>query len=188
MHEPLRAQAHCPDGPQGLIRSRPERDEAASRALAKKSQVKAQVVAASVIMERMYVAARLVARCGMTRDDYNRFCAALPHTTHVVQWGASDVWKVGGQNQAKVFAIGSMEGGQLHVSFKCSRMSFDMLKDAPGFRPAPYLASRGMIWLQRTSAESVDDEGFKRYLCESHRLVSLGLTRKLQRELGLNQG
>jgi predicted DNA-binding protein (MmcQ/YjbR family) len=120
----------------------------------------------------------------MTPDNFNYFCQSLPHTTHVVQWGGSHVWKVGG----KVFAIGSMAAERLQVSFKCSRMSFDMLKDAPGFRPAPYLASRGMIWLQRTSADSMDDEAFKLYLRESYRLISLGLTQKLQRQLGLNQG
>jgi predicted DNA-binding protein (MmcQ/YjbR family) len=121
----------------------------------------------------------------MTPDNFNYFCQYLPHATHVVQWGGSHVWKIGG----KVFAIGSQhENGEwLHVSFKCSRMSFDMLKDAPGFRPAPYLASRGMIWLQRTSNASMDDEAFKLYLRESYRLVSLGLTRKTQKELGLNQ-
>ncbi|MGL4441226.1 MAG: MmcQ/YjbR family DNA-binding protein [Bosea sp. (in: a-proteobacteria)] len=123
----------------------------------------------------------------MIRDDYNRFCQSLPHATHVVQWGASHVWKIG----SKVFAIGSQRGSTddtwLNISFKCSRMSFDMLKDASGFRPAPYLASRGMIWLQRTSGENMDDEAFKLYLRESHRLVSLGLTRKAQKELGLNQ-
>jgi predicted DNA-binding protein (MmcQ/YjbR family) len=37
----------------------------------------------------------------MTRDAFNFFCAALLATTHVVQWGNCDVWKVGG----KVFAI-----------------------------------------------------------------------------------
>lgn len=120
----------------------------------------------------------------MTRDDYNRFCQSLPHTTHVVQWGGSHVWKVGG----KVFAIGSQHdnqmGDRLNISFKCSRMSFDMLKEAPGFRPAPYLATRGMIWLQRTSSESVDDQGFMLYISESCRLVSLGLPKKLQRQLG----
>jgi predicted DNA-binding protein (MmcQ/YjbR family) len=120
----------------------------------------------------------------MTRDDFNGFCAALPQATYITQWGGSDVWKIGG----KVFAIGSGAKESLHISFKCSRMSFDMLKDAPGFRPAPYLASRGMIWLQRTSGEGMDDRNFKAYLAESHRLVSLGLTRKLQTELGLNQG
>lgn len=131
--------------------------------------------------DRHYVAAACVASWHMTRDDFNRFCGSLPHAFHVVQWGGSDVWKVGG----KVFAIGSMPGAGLHVSFKCSRMSFDMLKDAPGFRPAPYLASRGMIWLQRMSDESIPDADFALYLKESHRLVSLGLTRKLRIELGL---
>ena len=123
----------------------------------------------------------------MTPESYNRFCQALPHTVYVMQWGGSHVWKVGSLQQAKIFAIGSMPGGTLLVSFKCSRMSFDMLKDAPGFRPAPYLASRGMIWLQRTSDESMDDDAFRAYLTESHRLVSRGLTRNLQKELRLNQ-
>jgi len=27
----------------------------------------------------------------MTRDEFNAFCAALPQTTHVVQWGNADV-------------------------------------------------------------------------------------------------
>ena len=116
--------------------------------------------------------------------DYDAFCGSLPHATRVVQWGGSRVWKVGG----KVFAIGGEEAPDfVSVSFKCSSMSFDLLKQRPGLRPAPYLASRGMKWLQRTSAASMDDETFKAYLRESHRLVSLGLTKALQRELGLNQ-
>ncbi|RUU07854.1 MmcQ/YjbR family DNA-binding protein, partial [Mesorhizobium sp. M6A.T.Ca.TU.002.02.2.1] len=28
----------------------------------------------------------------MTLDDYNSFCASLPSTTHVVQWGGAHVW------------------------------------------------------------------------------------------------
>lgn len=112
---------------------------------------------------------------------YNRFCAALPATTHVVQWGGADVWKVGG----KVFAIGRDEGGGLAVSFKCSPMSFELLKEQEGLRPAPYLASRGMSWIQRFSDAGLPDEAFLDYLRESHRLVALGLTKKLQRELRL---
>ena len=42
----------------------------------------------------------------MTLDEYNAFCGSLPSTTHVVQWGGADVWKVGG----KVFAIGGRGG------------------------------------------------------------------------------
>ena len=119
----------------------------------------------------------------MNIDHYNAFCARLPHTSHVVQWGGAHVWKVGG----KVFAIaGWSDGEELAVTFKCSQLSFDMLKRRPGFRPAPYLASRGFLWLQRTSRESLDDATLESYLRESHRLASLSLSLKKQRELGLN--
>jgi predicted DNA-binding protein (MmcQ/YjbR family) len=119
----------------------------------------------------------------MTTDDYNAFCGGLPHTTHVVQWGGADVWKIGG----KVFAIGGWQDDDeaLHVTFKCSEMSYELLKNTPGCRPAPYLASRGMKWIQRTSDEALDDDGLKDYIAESYRLVARGLTKKVQRELGL---
>lgn len=118
----------------------------------------------------------------MQLEEYNTFCASLPHTTHVVQWGGAHVWKVGG----KVFAIaGSNENHELAVTFKCSDIAFDILKEQPGLRPAPYLASRGMKWIQRQSGETMDDEALKDYLGESHRLVAAGLTKKVQRELGL---
>lgn len=119
----------------------------------------------------------------MTLDDYNRFCASLPCTTHVVQWGGAEVWKVGG----KVFAIaGWSDGDGLAVTFKCSRLAFDILSDQPGCRPAPYLASRGMSWIQRTSDEAMDDAALRDYLAESHRLVALNLTRKTRAALGLD--
>jgi predicted DNA-binding protein (MmcQ/YjbR family) len=121
----------------------------------------------------------------MTRDDYNRFCASLPSTTHVVQWGGADVWKVGG----KVFAIGGWDdGGRLFVTFKCSEVAFDILRDQPGLRPAPYLASRGMKWIQRQTGESMDDTALKDYLRESHRLIAVKLPKKIRSELGLFQG
>ncbi len=121
----------------------------------------------------------------MTLDEYNAFCGQLAHTSHAVQWGNANVWKVAG----KVFAIGGWQdvGEELHVTFKVSDMSYDLLQEQPGCRPAPYLASRGVKWIQRTGRESLDDEGLMDYLRESYRLVSLGLTKKMQRELGLNQ-
>lgn len=120
----------------------------------------------------------------MTLADYNAFCRSLPHTTHVVQWGGAHVWKVGG----KVFAICWHEGAELHVTFKCSELSYEMLKEMPGCRPAPYLASRGMKWIQRRNAEAVDDAGLRVYIAESHRLVGLGLPKRVQKELGLASG
>ncbi|MES0061418.1 MmcQ/YjbR family DNA-binding protein [Mesorhizobium sp. M0041] len=118
----------------------------------------------------------------MTLDDYNSFCASLPQTTHVVQWGGADVWKVGG----KVFTIaGRDREGGVFVTLKCSEMAYDVLKDQPGCRPAPYLASRGMKWIQRQTSQSMDDDALKDYLGESHRLVVLKLTKQTRKELGL---
>jgi len=61
------------------------------------------------------------------------------------------------------------------------------LNEIPGYRPAPYLASRGMSWIQQYDAEDKEDKDLKYYISESHRIVSLGLTKKKQKELGLNQ-
>jgi predicted DNA-binding protein (MmcQ/YjbR family) len=121
----------------------------------------------------------------MTQEEFNAFCASLPATSHVVQWGGADVWKVGG----KVFAIaGWNDGRTMGVTFKTSEIAFEMLRDQPGLRPAPYLASRGMKWIQHYESPGLNDDDLRAYLQESHRIVSLGLTKKLQRELRLNQG
>lgn len=121
----------------------------------------------------------------MTLHGYNAFCRSLPHTAHVVQWGDAHVWKVGG-SKGKVFAIASMwDGPGLDITFKASQLTFDLLKDLPGMRPAPYLASRGLLWLQRRNGQTVDDAALKDYLRESHRLAGLNLPKRLQRELGL---
>ena len=119
----------------------------------------------------------------MTYEEFNAFCRGLPATTHVVQWGGSDVWKVGG----KVFAIGGWDDGAPRFTFKTSKLAYEILKEQPGLRPAPYLASRGMTWIQHFAEPGLTDDELKEYLRESHRIVSLGLSKKTQRDLGLNQ-
>ena len=120
----------------------------------------------------------------MTYEEFNKFCDSLPATTHVIQWGNSDVWKVGG----KVFAIGGWEKSEKPAyTFKTSEHNFLFLSECPGYRPAPYLASRGMKWIQQYDVSPDEDEDLKYYIQESHRIVSLGLTRKKQKELGINQ-
>ena len=119
----------------------------------------------------------------MTPDDLNTFCSTLSATSHVVQWGGLDVWKVGG----KVFVIvGEAEDGSgVKASFKVTPMSFDILKEQDGLRPAPYLASRGMTWIQHYGAPGLSDEELQTYIVRSHELVASGLSKKKQRELGL---
>tara|TARA_R110002073_G_scaffold336458_1_gene533606 strand:- start:5975 stop:6343 length:369 start_codon:yes stop_codon:yes gene_type:complete len=121
----------------------------------------------------------------MTIDEYNTFCAGLLATSHVVQWRGAEVWKVA----SKVFAIAGWNDTTetLGITFKVSPADYESLADQPGIRPAPYLASRGMKWLQHYDAPGLPDELLRMHLEESHRIVSLGLSKKQQRELGLNQ-
>ena len=119
----------------------------------------------------------------MTYDDFNAFCRALPATSYVMQWGGSHVWKVGG----KVFAIGGWGDGEPAYTFKTSELSYEILKDEPGLRPAPYLASRGMKWIQHYAQPGLADDDLKDYLRQSHSIVAAGLSKKKQRALGLAQ-
>ena len=133
----------------------------------------------------------------MTYDEFNHYCGNLKATTYVMQWNNSHVWKVGG----KVFAIGGLnKTGEPAYIFKTSDLNYHFLSEKPGYRPAPYFASRGMKWIQQFASDadqlkggvelSVEDlnEELSYYLNESYKIVSLGLTKKKQKELGLNQG
>lgn len=115
----------------------------------------------------------------MTRDEFNQFCSGLTATTYVMQWGESDVWKVGG----KMFAIWS--GSNNGITFKVAKVDFEVLREMPGLQPAPYLASRGMTWIQQYEPPGLEDELLQQALTDSHRIVASGLSLKKQRELGL---
>ncbi|WP_293210096.1 MmcQ/YjbR family DNA-binding protein, partial [Parvibaculum sp.] len=85
------------------------------------------------------------------------------------------------------FAIGGWSREEHpYITFKVSDLAFDILKEQPGLRPAPYLASRGMKWIQRTSGESMDADALEDYLRESHRIVGAGLPKKVRVQLGLD--
>jgi predicted DNA-binding protein (MmcQ/YjbR family) len=117
----------------------------------------------------------------MTCEQFNEFCGALTSTTYVVQWGGSHVWKVGG----KVFAIGGSQDGEPSFTFKVTDISYEVLKEQPGLRPAPYLASRGLKWIQHFARPGLSDDELMAYIRQSHLIVSQGLSKKKQVELAL---
>jgi predicted DNA-binding protein (MmcQ/YjbR family) len=117
----------------------------------------------------------------MTYRQFNAFCQSLKATTYVVQWGGSHVWKVGG----KVFAIGGWDEGRPSFTFKVGDIAYEMLKDWPGLRPAPYLASRGMKWIQHYAKPGLPEAQLRDYIRQSHAIVARGLPKKRQVELGL---
>lgn len=118
----------------------------------------------------------------MTYEEFNVFCRALPTTTHVVQWGGADVWKVGG----KVFAIGGWDNDEPSFVFKVSDLSYEILKEQPGLRPAPYLASRGLKWIQHYAKPGLSDGDLRDYIRRSHAIVAQGLSKKKRVELGFD--
>jgi predicted DNA-binding protein (MmcQ/YjbR family) len=117
----------------------------------------------------------------LTYEQFNAFCGKLPAAEYSVQWGGSHVWKVGG----KVFAIGGWEAHQPAFTFKVSEISFQILKDKPGLRPAPYLASRGMSWIQHFEKPGLSNAELRDYIRQSYRIVATSLPKKKQLELGL---
>jgi predicted DNA-binding protein (MmcQ/YjbR family) len=120
----------------------------------------------------------------MDYEAFNKFCGTFKATSYVVQWSGSHVWKVGG----KMFAIGGWKKDENPAfTFKTSESDFLFLSDEPGYRPAPYLANRGMKWIQLCDLTLTDEEKLIHFIKQSYRLVSLGLTKKKQKELGLNQ-
>jgi len=117
----------------------------------------------------------------MTRDEFNMYCASLPATNHVVQWGNSDVWKVG----PKLFAVGGWADGADAFTFKVSDIAWEILPDMPGLRPAPYLASRGMKWIQHYQPPGLSDTELEAHIRASYDMVAAKLTRKNRAELGI---
>ena len=121
----------------------------------------------------------------MNLAAYNDFCASLRAATYVQQWGGAHVWKVGG----KVFAISGWSNGvetvEPYITFKCTELSYEILKDQEGMRPAPYLASRGMKWIQVMDHRVIGDDGVKTYISQSYKIIADKLPKKLKAELGL---
>lgn len=117
----------------------------------------------------------------MTREEFNVFCGGMAATTHVVQWGNADVWKVGG----KVFAISGWNKGADAFTFKVSEIAFEVLQDTPGVRPAPYMASRGLKWLQQYEKPGLSEVELRRHITLSYDMIVAALTKKKRAELGL---
>ena len=114
----------------------------------------------------------------MRRDGFEAFVSALPAVTLVRQWRDDSVAKVGG----KIFALLDRDPGE--VWCKVSDMSFDLLTELPGIRPAPYFARAG--WVAISADSPLGAEEVEAYVVEAHRLVATKLGRKLRNQLGLD--
>lgn len=114
----------------------------------------------------------------MRREGFEAFVEALPAATLVRQWRDDSVVKVGG----KIFALLDRDPGE--VWCKVSDMSFDLLTELPGIRPAPYFARAG--WVAISVDSPLDAKDVEAYVVEAHRLVAAKLSRTLRLQLGLD--
>ena len=118
----------------------------------------------------------------LLKAELNAFCAALAGTTFVQQWGGAQVWKVGG----KVFALAWFEPGrQPEITFKVSEIGWEVLREAAGCRPAPYMASRGLKWIQSFAKPGLSKKEVKTYLRASYDMVVAALPMRTKVTLGL---
>ena len=111
----------------------------------------------------------------MTPEQVDAVALGLPATTKVIQWGGSDVYKVGG----KVFAICGLAGG---LSFKVTPIGFVALTEGGPGRQAPYCAKGHWVAIDLDDA---DDADITDWLAHAHALIAAKLTRRARLELGL---
>ncbi|MFZ3007115.1 MAG: MmcQ/YjbR family DNA-binding protein [Phenylobacterium sp.] len=104
-------------------------------------------------------------------------CAlSFPAATKVVQWGGSDVYKVGG----KIFAIVGL-GGRL--MFMVTDLAYEVMTESGMAKPAPYLARAK--WVSFDELEGLDPDEVADWLKTAHGLIAAKLTRAQKAALGL---
>ena len=115
------------------------------------------------------------------REGFEKFISNLKAVEIVHQWGDASVGNIGG----KIFAIYSIwnEADVWHISFKCSDMSFEMLPNLEGIRPAKYLARAK--WVDVSPSSELEEEDIAAYIVQAHKLIGQKLSKKLREELGL---
>ncbi len=110
---------------------------------------------------------------------FDKFCAGLPGSHQVVQWGGSHVHKVG----AKMFAAGGGFPGEDAYVFKATQLTFQLLREQGLATRAPYLP-RGN-WL-RVEGGAMSNAGLFSHIEQSYRMIAASLTRAERARLGLD--
>ncbi|MFD0917314.1 MmcQ/YjbR family DNA-binding protein [Pseudahrensia aquimaris] len=125
----------------------------------------------------------------MDRAAFDAFCASLPATFMVVQWGDAHVWKVGNADANKVFALSSNWGDEVaadghKIVFKCSDMGFRILTEEDGVIPAPYMGRHKYVQVAKAGALSEDE--LRDYISAAHEIMAAKLTKAQREAAGLD--
>jgi predicted DNA-binding protein (MmcQ/YjbR family) len=114
----------------------------------------------------------------MNIENLRDLCRSLPAVTEDVKWGHDLCFSVAG----KMFCVAALDG-PLSVSFKVRDEEFDDLSNAPGIRPAPYVAR--YKWVLVEDVNKLNRKEWARYVKQSYELVRAKLPKKLAKQHGL---
>jgi predicted DNA-binding protein (MmcQ/YjbR family) len=106
-------------------------------------------------------------------------CLALKGTKEEIKWEHDLVYSIGG----KMYCVTSMEGPH-DFSCKVPDEQYEELILVPGIEPAPYLARAR--WVLVTSKCAWKTSKKLELVQDSYRIVGSKLTKKAQKELGLD--
>lgn len=106
------------------------------------------------------------------------FCRSLAGVTEDLKWGDNLVFSVG----EKMFAVFDLPEGE-PFSMKTDAETFALLTQQPGIRPAPYLARH--MWIQIDRHAVLATNANHDLLRDAYRMVAAKLSKKRQRELGI---
>jgi predicted DNA-binding protein (MmcQ/YjbR family) len=116
-------------------------------------------------------------------EPQRALAATLPGATEDIKWGADLVYSVGG----KMFCVFLLEAGRAATcSLKVDDERFLELTGVPGVVPAPYLARAR--WVQVGRVHGLAGADLDALVRRSHALVASRLTKKLQRDIGIDAG
>jgi predicted DNA-binding protein (MmcQ/YjbR family) len=115
----------------------------------------------------------------MTLDALITLAGSYRGVTEDIKWDHHLCFSVG----AKMFLLTSPDDIPVSACFKVDEDDFETLSGRTGFRQAPHFAKRKWIWMADINLLNTKEWSY--YLKKSYGHVAAGLTKKLQRELGL---
>ena len=117
---------------------------------------------------------------GMTVEQLDDLCQNWPGATRAMKWDVDQVWSVSGKMFVIMCALGPDRG---RLSFKVAANRFLEMTDQPGITTAPYMARANWVSINETSGFS--EAELANHVRQSYELVRAGLTKKIQRQLGV---
>lgn len=120
----------------------------------------------------------------MDAERARQIMLALPHVVETMQWGDNLVFWAGDKAiGGKMFALVTLDGRDLVISFAAGPEHAAELCEQEGFRPAPYFAR--LHWVAAERWDVLPARAWQQELAAAHAIVSGKLPKKVQAALQL---